>query len=370
MMDINDDDHDRSWSKLPKLAINSIACNLNSVDHVRFRSICTGWHSSTQEREKAPLVILMDRDNEGDTIKALSFFDIVGQEIIPLRPLASEAVADSYYLGSAIGWIFIGNVFLAPNSNQEELTITLLNPFTDVVIISPPLLTSQRRGRVFLVYSPRHLRDNYLTVVYYVDIDDNGRPAQVNFIRLGPPGHENQWTTFWLDELPNDVIAMAGLLCANYKGVLMAINLETQRLVGMNMLLPGLFPALSSDPALFLRFFVDLRGELHVFFTTSYRRSSYCFKMMSARPMENLSLFFYKPPVDLTIMPPTRNLVILEDLSVVLQYDNPCVHVDDYSPFRLLLRLSTFWNNGQNQWEPVGWITPALIRYDQDQVLH
>ncbi|KAH7658617.1 F-box domain-containing protein [Dioscorea alata] len=362
MMNINDDDYHRKWSKLPWSAVNSIACNLNSVDHVHFRSVCTGWRSSTQERQKAPLVILMDRDNEGDTIKALSFFDIIGKGIIPLRPLANQVVTNSYYLGSARGWIFVGRHTAGQDGNQEQLSVTLLNPFTDKVIsINPPLLTKQHRGRVFLLHSP--LPDNtFIHVVYYVDIDDEGRPAQVNFISLWPPGPENQWTTFWLDEPPNDVISISGYLYANYNGILQPINMANQNLFQMNMLLPGLLPNLSSDPALFLRFFNDLWGQLHILFTTSYRTSSHCFLLVSLMPMENLGVHRYRAPLDF-LMLPSRSLVISNDLTVELRYQQTIVHVDDYSPFRLLLRLSKFWNNGQNQWEPVDWITPSLISY-------
>ncbi|KAH7658152.1 F-box domain-containing protein [Dioscorea alata] len=359
-MNINDEDHHRNWSSLPWLAVNSIACSLNAVDHVHFRSVCTGWRSQTQERQKAPLVILMDRDNEHDTIKALSFFDIIDKSIIPLRPLVSEMITDSYYLGSASGWIFIGYVTFALNSNQKELTIILITPFTDGAIINPPLLTSQHKGRVFLVDSPRNLCDNPLTVVYYVDIDDNGRPAQVNFIRVGSLRPENQWTTFWLDEPPNDVIALEGYLFAYYNGVLMMINLETQSLhLDMNMLLPGLLPALSPDPDLFLRFFEDLSDRLNILFTGSYRTNSYCFMQVTARPMDDLSVFYFKPPMDFR-RAPTRCLVISDDLRVESLVQPYGVHIHDYCPFRLLLRLSTFWNNGQNQWEPVGWFTPGL----------
>ncbi|KAH7658613.1 F-box domain-containing protein [Dioscorea alata] len=346
LIDRDNEDHTKSTAKL-----------LSAVDHVRFRSVCLQWHRHTQERQKAPLVILIDRDDEDHTIKAFSFLDIIRKAIIPLRPLASENVANSYYLGSSRGWIFVGTYTAAQNGNQDQLRIKLLNPFTDD-IINLPILSNHPRGRVFLLDSPRNLQNNKeLTVVYYLDTDNMGHPdAQVNFIQLG---RENQWVTFWLNKLPNDVIALEGRLYANFLGLLEVINLETQQLVDFNLILPGLLPIQSSDPALFLRFFEDLHGRLHILFTTSYRTSSYCFKKVSVGPLEPLGLFFYDPPVNLG--PAPRILHISEDFNVVSLYWQDNVHVDDYYPFRLLRRLSRFWNDGQNRWEPVGWITPGLL---------
>ncbi|KAH7658614.1 F-box domain-containing protein [Dioscorea alata] len=362
-MDMNGGvDHQyRDWSLLPwKTMIRSITDDLNAVDHVRCRSVCSQWHRHTQERKKAPLVILIDRESEEDTIKALSFFDIIGKAVIPLRPLASQRVANSYYLGSSRGWIFVGTYTAeAQNGNEDQLRIKLLNPFTDD-IINLPMLSNHPRGRVFLLDSPRNLQMNHeLTVVYYLDTDDLGQPdSEVNFIELN--GDENQWTTFWLDKRPSDVIALVGLLCANYFGLLKVINLDTQILLDHSLLLPGIVHNLSSDPALFLRFFEDdLYGELHLLFTTSYRTSSYCFKPVSLRPLDRSGMLRYNPPINLE--PAPRFLHISEDFSVVSQYGHDYVHVDDYYSSRLLLRLSRFWSAGQNQWEPVGWITPVLL---------
>ncbi|KAH7658610.1 F-box domain-containing protein [Dioscorea alata] len=355
---IVDDDSSPDWSSLPDLAIESTSLFLNAVDHVRFRSVCSQWRKHAQERQKAPLVILIDRESEEDTIKALSFFDIIGKAIIPIRPLASQRVANSYYLGSSRGWIFVGTYTAAQNDNQEELWITLLNPFTDDSI-NLPMMSNHPRGRVFLLDSPRILQMNYeLTVVYYLDTDDLGYPdSQVNFIKFD--GDENQWVTFWLDQQPSDVIALEGLLCANYSGLVNPIDLDNQILIDMNLLLPGLLPVLSSDPALFLRFFVDdLYGKMHLLFTTSYRTSSYCFKPVSLKPLDPSGMLRYNPPIDLE--PAPWFLHITEDFSVVPRYGQDHVHVDDYYPFRLLLRLSKFWSDGQNQWEPVGWVTPVL----------
>ncbi|KAH7658611.1 F-box domain-containing protein [Dioscorea alata] len=359
-MEMNvDDDSSPDWSSLPDLAIASTSLFLNAVDHARFRSVCSQWRRHAQERQKAPLVILIDRESEEDTIKALSFFDIIGKAIIPIRPLASQRVANSYYLGSSRGWIFVGKYTAARNGNQEQLRIALLNPFTDD-IINLPMLSNHPRGRVFLLDSPRILQINHeLTVVYYLDTDNLGHPdSQVIFIELN--GDVNQWVTFWLDERPSDVIASEGLLYANYFGLVKQIDLDTQILLDENLLLPGIVHNLSSDPALFLRFFEDdLYGELHLLFTTSYRTSSYCFMPVSLSPLDRSGMLRYNPPINLE--PAPWILRILEDFSVVPHYRPNYLHVDDYYPFSLLLRLSKFWSGGQNQWEPVGWITPVLL---------
>ncbi|KAH7658612.1 F-box domain-containing protein [Dioscorea alata] len=365
-MDINGNvDHHRDWASFPWIAmINFIANDLNAVDHVRFRSVCSQWRRHTQERQKAPFLILVDLDNRDDTIKTLSFFDIVGKAIIPLRPLASQRVANSYYLGSSRGWIFVGKYTAAQNGNQEQLRIALVNPFTDD-IINLPMLSNHPGGRVFLLNSPRNLQSNshFLIVVYYVDIDNNGQPtAQVNVIELR---HENHWTTFLLDQRPNDVIVCDGQLCGNYLGALNLINTETQQLVNhLIFLLPGLLPALSSDPALFLRFFEDLHGRLHLLFTMSYRTSLYCFMGVTVMPLlEDVNVLqlieLILPGSDNFVS--NRCLLISEDFSVVSPYGVQSVLINDFYPCRLLLRLSRFWNDGQNQWEPVGWITPDLL---------
>ncbi|KAH7658605.1 hypothetical protein IHE45_17G099900 [Dioscorea alata] len=336
----------RDWSSLPVTPIVLTAERLNAVDHVNFRSVCMGWRGQTQERRKAPLLILVDLDNRLHHIKALSFFDIIRKEIIPLRLLASFHVSNCHYLGSSHGWIFVGQV---PVARQSRLRIRLVNPFTNEYI-HLPWLTNPPHGRLFLLKSSEHHRVIY---VYYVASSDIGNASQVNFLR----DDEREWSTFWLVTPPDDVVAIGDRLFANDGGVLTEINLEAGRRLGRKVLLPGLHKAMSSDSTLFLRFFEDFRSRLYLLFTASQERS-HCFISVDVHDMGGIDVNSFEPP---SFFEGQRFLLIRDhDFTVEPQSPQHDVLVGDYYPFLLLLRLSRFWANDQNRWEPVGWITPLL----------
>ncbi|KAH7658600.1 F-box domain-containing protein [Dioscorea alata] len=352
--------HHLDWSSLPVALIVCTAERLNAVNHVRFRSVCTAWRQHTEERRKAPLLILVDFNgrlhaSEPHRIKALSLFDIIRKEIIPIRLSASFRVSNCYYLGSSHGWIFIGRVPVSPSgSNGQRLKIRLLNPFTDDFIDLPSLRNVPPIGRVFLFGQPGNLQDNnHPTVIYHLVDDDDPYTSEVNFINTD----EQQWSTFLILDHPDDVVAIEDHLYFNKGGVLTEISLEIGIRLDVKLLLRGLLPVLSSDSTLCLRFLQDLRGHLHLLFTAEYQRS-YCFLRVDVHEMRDLDVNYFNPPRFITRQ---RFLLIRDDFTVEPHGPGDGVCLRDYYPFRLLLRLSMFWATDQNRWEAVGWITPTLL---------
>ncbi|KAH7658599.1 F-box domain-containing protein [Dioscorea alata] len=360
-------DHHRNWSSLPWSAINYTARLLNAVDDIRFRSVCWKWRRYTHERQKAPLLILIthfkkkqdDTDTINDlsffdifhkhnrTIKSLSFFDIIRKEIIPIPLLAFSRVKKSYYLGSSIGTIIVGQYTPAQTGNQEKLMITIFNPFIDHYIINLPSLTSRPGGRAFV-----SVNDNVTTVVYYV-------AGRVYFINSPS---EDEWESFLFYDRPDDIVSCNRRIYACVKGVLYEIDLKKREPVHSQSLLPGLLPCQFFDVALPLRSFEDIYGKLHLLCTSNHRTNLYCFIKARIIPRGRLEVPLFQPPSRLLLI--HECLVISDDLCVESRNEQHGVHVDDYHPYPLLLKLSSFWNNnnnnGQNRWKLVGWITPCL----------
>jgi len=131
-----------------QLQVLSAPSNIG-VDHVCFLSVCSEWRGKTEPHQKAPLLILFDLDKRTDTIKGISFFDIICKEVIQLPFLAPFFQGDHYYLGSSHGLIFIGQL------NHQCLTIQLVNPLTRLAInICPLEHIYVKLARVYLLVVP------------------------------------------------------------------------------------------------------------------------------------------------------------------------------------------------------------------------
>lgn len=389
--------HVRDWSSLPESFLSLTSDLLNAIDHVRFRSVVSQWRKHTEQRQKAPLVILIDQYSEDQVLhgslmimKDLSLFDIIQKEIItiPFRhllPSSSSPAANFYYLGSSRGWIFIGVLHGNEPYQEQQLRITLFNPFTstkDGIINLPTFLEANIHplGRVFLLgETPSlHLDSFSFTVVYYYPKEDSDSGQVCIFKSV-----ENHWTSFLIKNCPHDVVVCHGRLYANYKGTLLEIDLETQKLCDdASFLLPGLPEPNSKllitskskdhhrvtsksknhhrDPS--LRFFEDYYGQLHLLFTSSYRTRSFIFMKVNVMPRGNVKLSAYGQPYFLkadNCLWLSINLLQVESLSIPwLKFD-----VVYLNPVELLAKLSEFLASMQYQhrWKPVGWITPTLL---------
>lgn len=297
-MNINDDDHHRDWSSLPWLVINCTSKLLNAIEHVHFRSVCSEWRAHTEERQKAPLIILIDQSRRDDTIKAIALFDLIGKQIITLPYFSRFSQGKHHYLGSSHGLIFIGRI------HNRHLKIKIVSPLTGLQIDIPPLAhKSSDIGRVFLLGGVGYP----FRIIHY---RRNAYGAYLHFLTFH---EEDQWTLVCLKSLPDDIVATKAQLFANYNGVLYEVSLETKRLSKEEFLLPGLYPVpdksfdlgdfipsfsyvLSSDSAHFLKFFEDLYGQLHLF-TSCYITKSNRFRKVAVIAKGKYAEDLFEPPV-------------------------------------------------------------------------
>lgn len=333
------------WTLIPSLFSDEMDKYLNAVDCVRARSVCMAWFDSIKERQNAPLLILLDIEDEDGTIKGLSLFDLVRKEIIPIGPIISYGLPRSYYLGSSHGCIFLGKYSLRKNGNKK-LSIILINPFSDEILLNLPSLRERRIGRVFLSQQPFRLPNDNLVVVYY----PHHQGKTFYFIC---PMKEHQWHSFRLDDRPDDVVSIGGHFYANFGRVLSEIDLWKGKHLDVDILLPGLNQLQSSDPAFFLRSFEDHDGTLFLLITSSVRKSTFCFTSVSPTQMGDYDQHLFDPPFH---WHKDRFLLIPDELTVKLR--NARFFLHDYYPLHLLLRLSAFWPIG---WRPGGWITYSSI---------
>lgn len=329
----------RNWSCLPRLAVNFISRQLNAIDHTQFRSVCMEWRGHTKKREKIPLVILADFNQDG-TLKGLSLFDIIRKEaIVCLHRATFLLVRHDYYLGASHGWIFTGQIVVHeecdyPFESHRVLRINLNNPITGSLIILPLLGPETKLGgRVYLLGRPDDL-EVYLTVIYYVA---NEKGADVHFIRYEKGWPDVQWTTFSLEVKPCDVVAVKEHFYASYGGVFHEVILDTGQLDrDRGFLIAGSDSRVRSNSEFFLRYFQNVQGDLYYIFEPFGKESSY--------PLLKVNLAEW----DRTLISPPFYLVFFE------------VRIIDITTSSMVRRHAEFWGDGMHGWEPVGWITPAL----------
>lgn len=157
---------DLDWTLIPWSFIYEMGKHLNAIDYVYVRSVCMDWYNNMEEHQNALLLILLDLEDEDGTIKALSLFDLVLKEISPVRLIISYGLLRLYYLGSSHGCIFLGKYSLGQNGNKE-LSITLVNPFSDDILLNLPSLHENQIGHIFLNQQLFHIPNDNLVMVCY-----------------------------------------------------------------------------------------------------------------------------------------------------------------------------------------------------------
>lgn len=216
-------------------------------------------------------------------------------------------------------------------------------------LISAPLEHSdQNIGRVYLLPE----RSSGTKVIYLLK---NHNRTLVYSIVLDTVTRHNRWRTIILDSPPDYLVPTREGLFSNYNGSLYQILLGFEGRLGdkefllpslnhgdnfdLSLFIPGFSYALEYESAHFLNYLIDFEGCLHVFIASddSDKTQVYCFEKVTVLP-----------------------LGLLHMCGMFMR----CKRIAHIA-FGLLLKLSNFWSNGDNQWEPVAWITPPLVPIDQ-----
>ncbi|KAJ0974548.1 hypothetical protein J5N97_016513 [Dioscorea zingiberensis] len=341
--------HERQdWSALGKLPLRTIAGHLNSIDHVRFRSACSSWRTSSAKRPKTPFLITTGYK------EAFSFYDHVREENIPLPSDVNTYISYLKSLGTVyigIGCSF-GWIALAMENQFEISTITLINPFT-FARVELSQLTGLRLfgGRVLLSGSPANLQQRPMVVYHSV------YPRHLKFQQIG----DKQWKTIQHPSSLAEVIACNGRFYGFTSNELYSIDLQANNgngaVVQLVLDLPDIF---SGAPPPRWKFLADFSGDLVVMCSHNER------ELFLKVDLENLRL---------VLMPNMAHCLLFQCQSGssfyipgdhrFLKFNHDSHHiVNTGSPNHVIIIYAHHWKHPdckiRSKAVPLGWITPDL----------